>query len=353
MKQRFLIIGLVLILLVSGVYWAYLSNKVKIIQYVRNETKLPNLPARNQTVESSGESAVNNTLTKGNDPARSKWNLISWARYVQGLVVAVSEQTDGLYKLTLKVEVNYHNGTDPVNTPDFPFNRGQVVDFYLKDNPRLDFKQVKRVIVYEGKITTDPGTDFLGAVIRYYEKDGNFFDLDGKQVSLPPQDYSFNWPMDDKTETGSDISLTSEEKMPQQMPANFQFVLKYGVGAKNVLDTSKDTFTKDLVTAGTATTKLRLTPGERLTIYEQMRDIDILSYPEVIKPLKGITVTPNVSYSLTISFGNIKKSIYWDSMSELNGQRSDELRNLISNIMTLIESKKEYKKLPPARGGYA
>ncbi|MHB1421333.1 MAG: hypothetical protein ACYCX4_17425 [Bacillota bacterium] len=353
MKKRFLITGLVFILLVSGVYWAYLSNKGQIIRYdsidVSTETNLPNL----QTVEPSGESAVNNTLTKGNDPARSKWNLISWARYVQGLVVSMYEQPDGLYKLTLKVEVNYHNSTDPVNSPDLPFNRGQVVEFYLKDNPRLDFKQVKRVIVYEGKITTGPGTDFLGAVIRYYEKDGDFFDLDGKQVSLPPEDYSFNWAMDEKTDTVSDVSLANGEKMPQQMPSNFQFVLKYGVGAKNVLDTSKETFTKDLVTAGTATTKLRLTPGERQTIYKQMRDIDILSYPEYIKPLKGLSVTPNVSYSLTISFGNIEKSIYWDSMSELNGQRSDELRNLINNIKTLIESKKEYKKLPPARGGYA
>ncbi|MHB1127082.1 MAG: hypothetical protein ACYC2T_09015 [Bacillota bacterium] len=147
--------------------------------------------------------------------------------------------------------------------------------------------------------------------------------------------------------------LANREIMPQQMPSNFQFVLKYGVGAKNVLDTSKETFTKDLVIAGTATTKLRLTPGERQTIYKQMRNIDILSYPEVIKPVDGLSVTPNVSYSLTISFGNIKKSIYWDGMSDLKGQRSVELRNLINNIMTLIESKKEYKKLPPAQGGYA
>src|SRR3990172_11203851 len=76
--------------------------------------------------------------------------------------------------------------------------------------------------------------------------------------------------------------------MPQRMPDDFNFVLRFGIeagmGSKNVLDTFKGTFTKDLVMAGSVTTKLRLTNKEMQAIYEKMRDVEVWRYPEQYSP---------------------------------------------------------------------
>ena len=90
------------------------------------------------------------------------------------------------------MEINYHSKTDPIGNDDFPFKIGQNVEFVLKEQPKIDFQKIKKVIVYEGQVTSNGKDSFLGAVIKYYEVDGKFYDMSGNQISLPPEDYPNN-----------------------------------------------------------------------------------------------------------------------------------------------------------------
>lgn len=91
--------------------------------------------------------------------------------------------------LNLKVKVNYHSETDPVGNPNFPFKIGDTVEFTLKDKPEINLSTNKRIIIYQGEITTDGKNDFLGADIKCYEEEGKYFNMNGKEITLPPHDY--------------------------------------------------------------------------------------------------------------------------------------------------------------------
>jgi len=39
------------------------------------------------------------------------------------------------------------------------------------------------------QVTSDGKDDFLDATVKYYEMDGEFFELNGNQTSLSPQEY--------------------------------------------------------------------------------------------------------------------------------------------------------------------
>ena len=108
-------------------------------------------------------------------------------------MISFKHSTDGKIILNLKVEINYHSSTDPVDSSDFPFKIGQVVEFILKDEPKIDLNKIKRVIIYESQVTSDGKDNFLGAAVKYYEIYGKFIDLDGNQTNLPPQEYPNSW----------------------------------------------------------------------------------------------------------------------------------------------------------------
>src|SRR5665647_2086970 len=86
-----------------------------------------------------------------------------------------------------------------------------------------------------------------------------------------------------------------------QQVGDFGFTLKYGVGAKNELNTFEGTFTKDLVIAGTTTTGLRLSNTELNQIYEEMLRIHIMDYPETFKESRNSMVTPFQTYDIYIN----------------------------------------------------
>jgi hypothetical protein len=116
---------------------------------------------------------------------KSKWESIDRLRYVQGKVISFRKVLDGKLILSLKIEKNFHDGTDPVGSPDYPFKIGKVIEFFLEKQPNIDLTKIKRVIVYESDVTTNRNNSFLGAIIKYYEFEGKFYDLTGLRINLP------------------------------------------------------------------------------------------------------------------------------------------------------------------------
>jgi len=145
--------------------------------------------------------------------------------------------------------------------------------------------------------------------------------------------------------------------------SDFDLIFKYGVKGpddepKNVLNTIKGTFTKDMVVDPSITVKLRLTDEELRRIYEKMVEIGFFHYPAKFRvhvPLGAsiCIVTPFSSYHFrVVSHGVVVKQLRWDDEICNDNERAESLRGLVRLICEIIESKAEYKKLPKPRAGY-
>jgi hypothetical protein len=151
------------------------------------------------------------------------------------------------------------------------------------------------------------------------------------------------------------LSATGCEKQSSK-ESEFNFIFKYGVGARNVLDTFNDTFTKDMVLAPSISIDLALNAAEMESIYQKMVEINFFNYPEEFKvtpegDLIG-TVTPYSSYYFKVEYKSGIKELKWEDEITNPNEQADKLRELINLIKNIIESREEYKELPEPSGGY-
>lgn len=140
-------------------------------------------------------------------------------------------------------------------------------------------------------------------------------------------------------------------------PSTFNLIFKYGVGAKNELNTSQGTYTKDMVMDPSITVNLSLSKEELDRIYQKMIEINFFGYPDEfsvsVSPGQSVgMVTPYCSYYFRIEYDSKVKELRWEDNIINEDKKAEKLRELITLIRDIIESKEEYKQLPPPRGGY-
>ena len=145
------------------------------------------------------------------------------------------------------------------------------------------------------------------------------------------------------------------EQKPEVSGFNLEF--KYGITARNILDTFKGTYTKDMVADPSVTIDLSLSEEEKDIIYQKMVEIDFFSYPDEfsvdVSPgeLIGI-VTPYASYYFKVEYDSQTKELLWEDEITNPDEKADMLRELVLLIRNIIESKEEYKALPEPTSGY-
>lgn len=143
-------------------------------------------------------------------------------------------------------------------------------------------------------------------------------------------------------------------EMPEDMPADFDFLVRYGYGevTKNEINTYQDTVVKDLIMNGTATADITLTEDEMRSIYERMRGIRIMGKLELVSLKQGCAVVPYQEDSWRITVNGFTRNWSWSGENcELteDAEKLLELRNFIADI---VAGKEEYQALPEAEGGY-
>ncbi|NLC45114.1 MAG: hypothetical protein GX783_12645 [Clostridiales bacterium] len=146
----------------------------------------------------------------------------------------------------------------------------------------------------------------------------------------------------------------------QNTPTDLNFTLKYGVGAKNIINTYDSSYQKDLIAEGIEETELRFTDEEIQQIYNKMKTINILDYPSDYKPHysdnpkpdEDRTVEPHYTYILDMNIDGVTKNIVWVDSNYSETTEAKDLRDLFIYIDEVIRNKEEYKKLPEAVGGY-
>jgi len=144
---------------------------------------------------------------------------------------------------------------------------------------------------------------------------------------------------------------------PTRGESNFNLIFKYGVGAKNELNTFEGTFTKDMVSDSSITVNLSLTEEELDRIYQKMLEIDFFAYPDrfSVSTPPGASVgvvTPYSSYYFKTEYDSKIKELWWDDETINEDEKADKLRELIQLVRDIIESKEEYKELPEPKSGY-
>ena len=135
---------------------------------------------------------------------------------------------------------------------------------------------------------------------------------------------------------------------PKNPPADFSFIFRYGVGAKNELNTFNQTYTKDMVMDPPVTTGLKLTDNEMVGIYKKMNDLKVFGINKMSTE-KNVMVTPCSSYYFKAQIGSFIKELSWDGCQ---GKINDKLQQFTDYIIKIIEAKEEYKKLPDPKGLY-
>lgn len=134
-----------------------------------------------------------------------------------------------------------------------------------------------------------------------------------------------------------------------------QIYFKYDF--KNELNTFENTYQKDLVLDGVVKVKFWLTAEEQTSILEKANEINYFSLPDTFRYIPqdsiAVSINPNPGEQiLQIKYQTNYKTIIWTyPLNEDNAQVKDliELQNF---IISIIESRPEYKKLPPRKGGY-
>ncbi len=142
--------------------------------------------------------------------------------------------------------------------------------------------------------------------------------------------------------SGDSFSLTDD----------FNLVLKYGVGAKNELNTFDGTFTRDLILDPPVTTRLILTSQEKMQILQKIDEMDMFGFPDNFSKNPDVWVTPQTDYYIKVQNGSQTKEVSWNTNSLIESDIKNSLDQLVSYITGLIEQKSEYKALPTPNGAY-
>ena len=145
------------------------------------------------------------------------------------------------------------------------------------------------------------------------------------------------------------------EAEPQVSDFNLEF--KYGITARNILDTFEGTYTKDMVADPPVSIDLSLSEEEKDIIYQKMVEIDFFSYPDdfsvdVSTAERITTFMPYNSYYFKVEYDSQIKELRWDDDITKPDEKADRLRELILLIRNIIESKEEYKELPEPTSAY-
>ena len=143
---------------------------------------------------------------------------------------------------------------------------------------------------------------------------------------------------------------------PPPETSNLNLVFRYGVGAKNELNTFNGTYTRDMVMDPPITVNLSLTEEDLDRIYEKMLEINFFDYPDEFSVSTaggsfGI-MTPYSSYYFKVEYDSSIKELRWKDEISYPDENADRLRELIQLIREIIEAKEEYKSLPEPTGGY-
>lgn len=133
----------------------------------------------------------------------------------------------------------------------------------------------------------------------------------------------------------------------EPMVTDFNFIFKYGVGAINELNTFNQTYTKDMAMDPPITIQFKLTESERMGIYEKINSLHLFD-EDGGRIGEGTVMVPCSSYYLKVNINSVQKELSWGC----DRKTTDKLQQFTDYVISVIQAREEYKKLPAPKGGY-
>jgi hypothetical protein len=140
--------------------------------------------------------------------------------------------------------------------------------------------------------------------------------------------------------------------LPDEMPNDFDFLVQFGVGSKNEINTFDNTVTKDLVVDGTITEKIPLTKEEIKRIYQKMKQVNVLEPKKLEPKKKSCMQTPYEEDKWKIKLNGETITFYLTEEYCNPTKDAKQLFELRNYIFDIVLNKDEYKELPEPNGGY-
>lgn len=128
-----------------------------------------------------------------------------------------------------------------------------------------------------------------------------------------------------------------------------QFIkLEFHSGFGNLVDTFHETLTKNLGLDSSVTIPFWFTTAEQDTLLSALAKADFVDMPDTVFAIPGVSVEPNPGTQLIrVESRQVQKTVVW-----FFPPIDNRIQDLSTTIRKLVESKPEYKQLPPMRGGY-
>ncbi|NHJ87541.1 MAG: hypothetical protein FK734_18920 [Asgard group archaeon] len=142
------------------------------------------------------------------------------------------------------------------------------------------------------------------------------------------------------------------DKIITESVDDFELLFRYGVGAKNELNTFNGTYTKDMVIDPSIIIDLTLTVEEKWQIMNKTYTIDFFNLPSSFPINPHMWKTPQTDYYLKVQNGTETKEVSWNENSILEDSIEKNLDQLISYLFEIIENKAAYKALQIPKAGY-
>jgi hypothetical protein len=152
---------------------------------------------------------------------------------------------------------------------------------------------------------------------------------------------------------GTYLYMQKTQSDMQKAVSDFNLIFKYGVGAKNELNTYNGTYTRDMIIDPSITTSLNLTVEEKWQILQKINEIDFFNIPSNFSVNPSLWTLPQLDYYVKVEYGSQIKEVSWNSRSLMESNTQSSLEQLVSYIESIIQQKPEYKALPTPRAGYA
>lgn len=139
--------------------------------------------------------------------------------------------------------------------------------------------------------------------------------------------------------------------MPEEMPADFDFRLSYGINGGKKVDTFNDVVVKDLIEDGSAEARITLSEQEMETIYRQLAEINVIGDLDLVKNPRCQVEPPSRSAWKIVANGETAEFTYGDDCG-MEPRDVKKLRALEIEIQKMVSSKEAYQELPEANGAY-
>lgn len=147
------------------------------------------------------------------------------------------------------------------------------------------------------------------------------------------------------------LNLSCSDQIVEPDEQNVQILYKYYY--KDELNTFDKYLIKDLVLDGLIKVDFWLTTAEQESIKNKVYELNFFSMPDSMMNTAPVEISPNFTQYLRIKIDDDDHEVTWNIiLPEYQIEDHIKIIELGKFIRDIIESKPEYLKLPPKRGGY-